>query len=202
LTNTRRAELSSDARALIDRMAASGPDATLREVSVTIEQAIKTGLEYEMQVRKVYSEAAKKFHEPVARKIFTVLADEEDRHVQYLESRLDEWAREGFVTAEKLDTAIPSEAAIQSSVERLQRRMSEQDYSAELEMLKKALKLEIEATAFFTKMVGELKAEERRLFARFVEIEQGHEAIVQAEIDALSGLGYWFDFQEFKLEGA
>jgi rubrerythrin len=169
---------------------------------VTIEQAIKTGLEYEMQVRKVYSEAAKKFADPVARKIFGVLADEEDRHVAYLESRLDEWQREGLVTAETLETAIPSRTTIESSVRRLQRRMSQQDYSAELQMLKKALQLEIEATNFFKRVVGELPAEERRLFARFVEIEEGHEAIVQAEIDALTGLGYWFDYQEFKLEGA
>lgn len=169
---------------------------------MTIEQAIKTGLEYEMQVRKVYSEAAKKFADPVARKIFGVLADEEDRHVAYLESRLDEWQRQGFVTAAKLETAIPSKPAIQSSVRRLQRRMAQQDYTAELEMLKKALQLEIEATSFFKRVVDELQADERRLFARFVEIEEGHEAIVQAEIDALTGLGYWFDFQEFKLEGA
>lgn len=169
---------------------------------MTIEQAIKTGLEYEMQVRKVYSEAAKKFADPVARKIFTVLADEEDGHVAYLENRLDEWQRQGFVTAEKLETAIPSKAAIESSVQGLQRRMAQQDYSAELEMLKKALHLEIEATAFFKRMVAELQAEERRLFARLVEIEEGHEAIVQAEIDSLTGLGYWFDYQEFKLEGA
>ena len=169
---------------------------------MTIEQAIKTGLEYEMQVRKVYSEAAKKFADPVARKIFGVLADEEDRHVAYLESRLDEWQRQGFVTAAKLETAIPSKPAIQSSVRRLQRRMAQQDYTAELEMLKKALQLEIEATSFFKRVVGELQADERRLFARFVEIEEGHEAIVQAEIDALTGLGYWFDYQEFKLEGA
>jgi rubrerythrin len=169
---------------------------------VTIEQAIKSGLEYEMRVRKVYSEAARKFSDPVARKIFDVLADEEDRHVAYLESRLEEWQRRGVVTAEKLETAIPSKASIESSVRRLQRRMAQQDYSAELEMLKKALALEIEATRFFRRMVGELQAEERALFSRFVEIEEGHEAIVQAEIDALTGLGYWFDYQEFRLENA
>jgi rubrerythrin len=169
---------------------------------MTIEEAIRTGLEYEAQVLKVYSEAAKKFSDPTARKIFTVLADEEDRHVQYLESRLEEWQRRGYVTAEALETTIPSQAAIEASLGRLQQRMAQQDYSAELEMLKKALALEIEATAFFTRMVRELKAEEQKLFSRFVEIEQGHEAIVQAEIDALSGLGYWFDYQEFNLEGA
>lgn len=169
---------------------------------MTIEQAIKTGLDYEMQVLKVYSEAAKKFADPTARKIFQVLADEEDRHVQYLESRLVEWETQGLVTAATLETVIPQKRAIETSVRRLQKRMAQQDFSAELEMLKKALQLEIEATSFFKKMVAELPAEYRPLFGRFVEIEEGHEAIVQAEIDALSGLGYWFDYQEFDLEGA
>jgi rubrerythrin len=80
--------------------------------------------------------------------------------------------------------------------------MGEQDFGVELEMLKKALALEIEATRFFTRMVSELADEERRLFSRFVEIESGHEAIVQAEIDAVTGLGFWFDYTEFRLEGA
>lgn len=169
---------------------------------MTIEQAIKTGIEFELQVRHVYSEAAKKFKDPVARKIFGVLADEEDRHVQYLESRLDEWEKTGKVTAAALETVIPSQEAIDSAMGKLTRRMAVQDFGVELEMLKKALALEIDATKFFVRMVEELEHEERKLFSRFVEIETGHEAIVQAEIDALTGLGFWFDYTEFRLEGA
>ena len=169
---------------------------------MTIEQAITTGIEYELEVRHVYSEAAKRFTDPVARKIFSVLADEEDRHVQYLESRLEEWERTGAVTAAALETAIPSREAIDGALAKLAKRMSEQDYGVELEMLKKALALEMEATKFFQEMVRDLKDEEQKLFARFVEIEAGHEAIVQAEIDALTGLGFWFDYTEFRLEGA
>ena len=169
---------------------------------MTIEEAIKTGLAFEEEVRHVYSEAAKKFSDPMARKIFTVLADEEDRHVQYLESRLAEWERTGKVTAERLETTIPSAEAIEAGMKKLEKRMAQKDYSLELEMLKKALDLEIEATRFFKQMVGELDAEGQKLFQRFVEIEQGHEAIVQAEIDALTGLGFWFDYAEFRLEGA
>lgn len=167
---------------------------------MTIEEAIRTGIEYELEVRHVYSEAAKKFKDPVARKIFTVLADEEDRHVMYLESRLEEWEKSGAVTAAALETAIPSKDAIDGALAKLTKRMAEQDYGVELEMLKKALSLEIDATNFFKQMVAELKDEEQKLFARFVEIEQGHEAIVQAEIDALTGLGFWFDYAEFRLE--
>ena len=169
---------------------------------MTIEQAIKTGIEYELQVRKVYSEAAKNFADPAARRVMGVLADEEDRHVQYLETRLEEWQSTGKVTAAKLETAIPSRRAIEASVKKLTKRMAQQDFSRELAMLRKALELEIEATNFFKQMVAELGAEERKLFGRFVEIEEGHEAIVQAEIDAVTGLGFWFDYSEFKLEGA
>ena len=169
---------------------------------MTIEQAIKTGIEFELEVRHVYSEAAKKFKDPVARKIFGVLADEEDRHVQYLESRLAEWEKTGAVTAAVLETAIPSQEAIDVALGKLSARMAEQDFGVELEMLKKALVLEIEATKFFSQMVAELKDEEQKLFARFVEIEAGHEAIVQAEIDALTGLGFWFDYTEYRFDGA
>lgn len=168
---------------------------------MTIEEAIKTGIEYELEVRHVYSEAAKKFRDPVARKVFTVLADEEDRHVLYLESRLEEWQRTGAVTAAALETAIPSKEAIETALARLASRMAQQDFGVELDMLKKALTLEVEATMFFKRMVAELKDDERRMFERFVEIEEGHEAIVQAEIDALTGLGFWFDYAEFRLEG-
>jgi peptide deformylase len=38
------------------------------------------------------------------------------------------------------------------------------------------------------------------MFARFLEIEEGHARIVQAEIDTLTGMGFWFDVQEFRLE--
>jgi len=169
---------------------------------VTIEQAIKTGIEFELEVRHVYSEAAKKFKDPVARKIFGVLADEEDRHVEYLEARLAEWEQRGAVTAAALETVIPSQAAIDAALGRLTKRMAEQDFGVELEMLKKALALEIEATKFFSQLVAELKDEEQKLFARFVEIEAGHEAIVQAEIDALTGLGFWFDYTEYRFDGA
>jgi hypothetical protein len=34
-----------------------------------------------------------------------------------------------------------------------------------------------------------------------VEIEEGHQAIVQAEIDSVSGMGVWFDTMELSLEG-
>ena len=66
--------------------------------------------------------------------------------------------------------------------------------------MRQSLDAELETAAFYLRMVSELDAAGRAFFARFVEIEQGHVAIVQAEIDAVTGLGFWFDVQEFRLE--
>jgi rubrerythrin len=67
-------------------------------------------------------------------------------------------------------------------------------------MLQKALLAEIETANFYQRMVKELPADHQPLFKRFLEIEEGHQLIVQTEIDQLSGFGFWFDFQEFDLE--
>ena len=72
----------------------------------------------------------------------------------------------------------------------------------ELESLKKALDVECETSAFYKQMVASLDDVGRRLFERFVEIEEGHVAIVQAEMDLVSGTGFWFDTAEFSLEQA
>jgi len=68
-----------------------------------------------------------------------------------------------------------------------------------LELLNDALKVEVETYDYYRMMVEELQGEARELFHRFLEIEEGHQTIVQAEIDSVNRLGFWFDFQEFDL---
>jgi len=167
---------------------------------MTVEKAVRTAIEYETRVRDIYMESAKKFRDATARKIFTVLADEEQRHVDYLENRLDEWQKTGKITLERLESAIPDKDTIEKGVRTLKKRAAVQDYGDDLEIFKKALALEVETSNFYKEMVRELPPGDQPLFQRFVEIEEGHEAIVQAEIDAVTGLGFWFDFMEFDLE--
>jgi rubrerythrin len=69
-----------------------------------------------------------------------------------------------------------------------------------MRLLKRALDVEVETSAFYVRMVDELPADGRPLFERFVDIEQGHQAIVQAEMNAVAGNGYWFDMAEISME--
>jgi len=166
---------------------------------MTLEKAIKTAIDYEIKVRDSYLGAVSKIGDPTGRRVFEVLGKEEQGHVDYLQAKLAEWQQSGKVKSEKLSTVVPAKQVIDRGVRKLDVHLSTKDYGTEMEMLRKALAMEIETSEFYKKMVTELK-NDGELFARFLEIEEGHQAIVQAEIDYLTRSGTFFDFQEFTLE--
>jgi rubrerythrin len=171
----------------------------MKESGMDIELAIKTALEYENRVVKVYEEAAASTHDPAGKRMFEVLVKDEQSHVKYLEYKLEEWKKSGRVTAEHLETLIPSRERIEAGVKDLKGRVATPSPENELRLLRRALEVEVSTGGFYKSVVKELPAEVQPLFQRFVEIEEGHQKIVQAEIDSVSGLGFWFDMQEFDL---
>jgi rubrerythrin len=169
---------------------------------MNLEEAIKTALDFEGKVYRTYLEAMDATDNEAGRRVFKTLCDEEKGHLDYLRQRLDEWQSTGTVTVEELDTAIPDPQVIHAGVERLREKVGGETsakHPGELEMLRRALQVETETSDFYRRMVDELDADGKRLFERFVEIEEGHRAIVQAEIDCVSGTGMWFDTKEFDL---
>ena len=166
---------------------------------MTLEEAIKTAINYEIKVRDVYLDNVDSIADETGRRVFKTLGDEEQGHVDYLESRLAEWRKTGEVSLCKLETVVPACDVIEKGVKKLDDHMATRDYGTEREMLTKALAMEQETSAFYRRMVDEL-GNDGTLFARFLEIEEGHEAIVQAELDYLNQTGHFFDFQEFNME--
>lgn len=164
---------------------------------MNVEEALVTALEFENNVRDAYREMAEASGSEVGKNVFGVLAHEEQHHVEYLESRLSQWRRDGSITAEGLSTAVPNRAAVEAGVASLDAEAKGEIRGGEVEMLRRALHMETEASDFYKRMVEELPEEARPLFARFVEIEDGHTAIVQAELDYASGSGFMFDFRDF-----
>jgi len=170
---------------------------------MNVEQAITTALEYEARVHKTYHEALEASKTPVARRIFKTLRDEEAEHVRFLKDRLEEWKADGVVTTPMLDSVLVPKDLIERGVHALRASVEKEGikgHDTELEHLRRALEVERETSAFYERMVGELDGDGRRLFERFVEIEQGHLALVQAEINCVTGSGFWFDTAEFSLE--
>jgi rubrerythrin len=171
-----------------------------RTVEMTIDEAIKTALQYEGRVCAIYHDAMDRSQDPIGKKVFKTLNEEEAGHVRYLMERLEEWERAGKINARELSTTIPTAKKIKAAAKSLQGKVASPMPEGELKLLRRALEIEAETSDFYRKMVRDLPAEEKALFERFVEIEEGHKAIVQAEIDYVTGMGFWFDIAEFRLE--
>ena len=170
-----------------------------------LDEAIKTAIEYEAGVHRTYQEAMQRTTDAKGKRFFEVLRDEEMGHLKYLRERLEEWTRDGKIQVAELDTAIPSHEAIDHGLQELREKLTPGAtgkglHMTELDLLRKALAVEADTSSFYKEMVRTLDGDGRRLFERFVEIEEGHQAIVQAEIDSVSGTGVWFDTKEFNLE--
>ena len=166
---------------------------------MTLEEAIKTAIDYETRVRDAYLDNVDNINDETGQRVFKTLGNEEQGHIDYLELRLSEWRKSGEVSLAKLETVVPAKEKIDAGVRKLKNTLQERDYGTEREMLTKALKMEQETSSFYAKMVMEM-GESGTLFARFLEIEEGHQAIGQAELDYLNKTGTFFDFQEFNLE--
>ncbi len=170
---------------------------------MTVEQAILTAMEHETKVRDLYAGEAAKATDPAARRVLELLSREEQGHLDYLADRLRTWRTEGRVDAVALATQVPPRQVLEKAARTLSRRMemSDEQRASALATLRKAEAAERATAEWYRAVVAGLPGEAgKAMFQRFLEIEDGHAAIVQAEIDSVTGLGFWFDVPEFRLE--
>jgi rubrerythrin len=167
-----------------------------------LDQAIKLAIEYESGIHQLYLDAMNKTADDTAKRIFRVLCEEEMGHLDYLKDRLHEWSSEGKINVKELGTSIPTREAIDKGLQELRETVQPKPTRQllELDLLKKALDAEIKTSNFYKDMVSKLDGDGQDLFKKFIMIEEGHEAIVRAEINCVSNLGFWFDTPEFRLE--
>ena len=167
---------------------------------MTIEEAIKTAVEYEIRIRDIYREATAAIDDEVGKHIFETLCKDEQNHIDYLKYKLKQWQSSGTIVPARLESLIPSQEVVNREAEKIKSLVSKDFLGIRRQMLSKALKMEIETSDFYQKMVNELPSEGRSLFERFLEIENNHIKAVQFELDYLSKTGYWFDIKEFDME--
>jgi len=167
---------------------------------MTIEEAIKTAIAYETRIRDIYRDAQTSVEDEVGRRIFETLGNDEQHHIDYLQHTLTRLKNTGTISTEKLDSVAPSAKSVDRESAKIRSLMAKDFLGIRRQMLSKALAAEIETSDFYRKMVDELPAEGKTLFARFLEIENSHIKAVEFELDYLSKTGYWFDFKEFDME--
>jgi len=167
---------------------------------MTLEEAIKTAIQYETKIRDVYRAAAQKVSEPAGKSFLETMAEDEQRHLDYLLDRLEHWKKTGKLTLPRLETVIPSDESIAKQMGKFKAEISKKARGDQKRILSRALKVEIETSDFYKNMVSEMTGKNQALFARFLVIENRHIAAVQMQLDYATKTGYWFDMKEFDME--
>jgi rubrerythrin len=169
---------------------------------VTIESAILSALDFENRVRDHYHGASEKTAEPQAKGFFSLMAREEQGHVDYLEAKLAQWGADGKIQVEEIAVTIPEPSHLGALGPLPELAPEARNYAAVAEYLHQALNLEHEVSNHYRRLIAEVNhPDSETMFRRFLEIEDGHTALVQAEIDAVTKTGYFFGFQEFNMDG-
>ena len=165
-----------------------------------LDEAILTAIEYETRIRDHYLSSVDRIRNPAGRRIFEVLAGEEQGHIDYLLACLGRWRRDGVIGTIALSSALPPASDLAKALAPVEGRVPDPVLDDDRQILSVALNMERETSDYYRRLVAQLDGAYRELFTRFLEIEDGHVAIVQAEIDYLSRNGCWFEFSEFNQE--
>jgi rubrerythrin len=159
-----------------------------------LQEVLSVAIQYEREVGDHYAQCARNIDDPRGQRVFAALAREEQGHLVYLEHRLAELRSTGLIQVLELPTVLPGVAWIQAQARTIPSPGPEAgDGGPELVFLRQALELELKTSAFNRDLIGQLDAGYRGLFTRFLDIEDGHVALIRAQIDALAGQGRWLD---------
>lgn len=133
--------------------------------------------------------------------MFIRLAQDEFEHMNALEKELDR-LQEGKpclrirIKQSDIEEIVPQLSAPEAKVQ------AGQGTADDLSALNIALDLERRAIAFYRKEGGLAKdSAVKSLYARLAEMEEAHYGLIQAELDHIKDVGFWFGMQEFSLEG-
>ncbi len=165
-----------------------------------IEEAIKAAIKYEKRVCDVYEEALSELDDKTSSQLLKALYKDEQYHVMYLKEKLNQFKKEGSIVHDEIKSRTPSKKDIEKEISKLRSEMAGHELGDKNKVLSKILKVEIETSTFYRDMVDTLPEEGKNLFARFLEIEDSHIALVQAELDHYGDTGFWFDNKEIDME--
>ena len=159
-----------------------------------------TALEYEKQIRDLYTEAISIIDDDRGKAIFKTLSDEEQSHIDFLEHSIETLRGNKSISSKQLKTAIPDTDDILKNIASMKVEIPEHMLGDIKQVLSSALKLEIETTEYHQKSFDATEGDIKEVLGKFVEIEQRHTDVVRFELDYASHNGFWLGFPEISME--
>ena len=162
--------------------------------------ALNKAIHSEKLALATYLKFARQTKVPSGKDMFIRLSQDEFGHWDLLEKELQNlqagkaWAKPNFKHSD-IEELLPHLADQQAKVQ------SEQGSSDDLSALNIALDMEKRALGFYQKEAAKSdNATDRQMYARLAAMEEAHYNLIQAEIDNIKDMGFWFGIQEFTLE--
>lgn len=145
------------------------------------ERIIREALTIEFQGKEIYQQAAEKMKDESAKAVFQLLANEEKKHIEYLEELGSTLAK-----GEKpvIETAPPSSLPEKIFTQDFLARIGNSTY--EIAILSTGVLLEANSFQFYEKAAQEAETkEEKELYLKLKEWEIGHYHFLLRNLDLL-----------------
>jgi len=153
--------------------------------------AIELSIKMETDAIKFYTEAAEKTKNPVGKKMFLTVVEDEKRHLDVL-SQIFKGLN---ITLKDVSPMKKIKTVFEFMKDEMIQRLAAT--TDELEAFKIAMQMEKEGLEFYKKCASEARTEkEKSLFERLVQEEQEHYNIFFNTYFFLSDTGSWFMWEE------
>lgn len=156
--------------------------------------AIEIAIRMETDAINFYTEAAEKTKNPVGKKMFLTITEDEKRHLEMLSQIF-----------KGLDITIKDVSPmrnIKTIFEEMKHKMMERVEATmdELEAFKIAMDMEKKGVEFYRKAASEaLQEKEKALFERLIKEEEQHYAVFANTYFFMSDTGSWFMWEEHSI---
>jgi rubrerythrin len=162
--------------------------------------ALQKAIQSEKSALEVYLRFARQTKNVSGKDMFLRLCQDELGHLNILEKELDnlmagqKWVKAKFQHSD-IEELLPH---LSSSKELVQAGQGSPD---DLSALNLALEMERKASNFYKRESQKaLDKNARAMYLRLAEMEEAHYNLIQAELDHIKDVGFWFGIQEFTLE--
>lgn len=157
-------------------------------------KSVEIALKMETDAVKFYKEASEKISNPVGKKMFLTIAEDEKNHIKMIEEVL-----KGLeLTIREANPIKTMKTIFEEMKDKMMERVKAQ--SDELEAFKIAMDMEKEGIEFYKKVIQEVNTEkEKKLFERLIQEEEQHYKIFAETYKFLSDTGNWFMWKEFSI---
>jgi len=145
-----------------------------------LKEALQTAIKGEIEGRELYKAAAEKTSDKKAEKVFSMLAEEEQKHFEVLVKIAKEYNEGGEISSPNL----PSPASFEDAESPIfSREFKDKVADFDMTALSIGIKLELESEKFYRDSARDTEVEKvKNLFNRLAEWEKDHYNYLQKQI--------------------